>query len=78
MVVLCDFHLLDFDEVLPNLLCILYALFALASFVLGVMVSLVGLQNARKKIGKSGTFYKIMLWVYLAGFIAVIYTKFFR
>lgn len=77
LVALCDFHLSDLNEVVENFVCGLYALFALASFVFGIIVSLVGMENIRKKVGKSGTFYKMMIWVYIFGLIATIYQKLF-
>lgn len=75
LVALCDFNLSDLNEVVENFVCVLYALFALASFIFGIMVSLVGMENIRKKVGKSGSFYKIMIWVYILGLVVAIYLK---
>ena len=75
MVSQCTFSLSDPISLFNTFLCVLYVGFSLLCLIMGLAVSLVGFEHAKKQ-GKNRGFY-LMLMVYLIpGFFSIIFYRF--
>ena len=73
----CRFDFLDLNELFQNFMCVVYSVSALATFVFGIAVTLVGIDHAERE-GKHRYIFYLMLLVYFVGMAFFVWLNFLQ
>ena len=74
MITQCHLDFSSSEASLDSFLCFVYGIAALASLAIGVLVSLIGLEHARK-IKAAQNFYLIIISLFFLGLAAIVVFK---